>query len=216
MHFEVLIEDRSGKIALDLLLPRILADGNTYNVHPYRGIGRLPSGLRSDPDPKKKMLLTQLPRLLQGYGRTFAGYPPNYQACVVCICDLDSRCRHDFRLELLNLLDRLDPAPQTYFCIAEEEIEAWLLGDRSALKAAYPNAKEQVLDAYIPDSICGTWEVLANAIYQGGSEDLRAKAYYEIGAAKCEWAENIAFRMNVDSNTSPSFCYLRTKLRFVS
>ncbi|MDO9141925.1 MAG: hypothetical protein Q7U38_16515 [Methylobacter sp.] len=28
--------------------------------------------------------------------------------------------------------------------------------------------KEVVLNAYISDSICGTWELLADAVYKGG------------------------------------------------
>ncbi len=34
MHFEVLVEDISGKAALDILLPKILGDEHTFTVHP--------------------------------------------------------------------------------------------------------------------------------------------------------------------------------------
>lgn len=53
-----------------------------------------------------------------------------------------------------------------------EEIEAWLLGDRHALLSAYPHAKMHVLNTYVQDSICGTWEVLADAVYPGGTSKL--------------------------------------------
>jgi hypothetical protein len=215
MHFEVLIEDRSGKDFLEILLPKILTPNDTYNLHPYRGIGKLPAGLKTDTDPKKKMLLTQLPKLLQGYGNTFAGYPKNYRAAVICICDLDRRCRHDFRVELLTLLNQLNPRPETYFCIAEEEGEAWFLGDISAITAAYPAAKQSVLAAYNPDSICGTWETLADAVYPGGSKVLQTKAYFEIGAAKCDWARLITPHMEPSRNLSPSFNYFQNKVKTV-
>ena len=215
MHFEILVEDRSGKEALEILIPKIVGEKHTFRVHPYRGVGRLPTGLRMETDPKKKMLLTQLPKLLQGYGATFAGYPPNFKAAVICICDLDRRCRHDFRLELLDVLDSLDPRPEAYFCIAEEESEAWLLGDAAAVKSAYPRARQAVLDSYAPDSICGTWETLADAVHPGGVKQLATQEYSEIGAAKCSWAQNIPPHMNVESNASPSFRYLRDKLRMI-
>ena len=45
MHLEVLVEDKSGSIALDHILEKILgAKGSvhTWRIHPYKGIGRLP------------------------------------------------------------------------------------------------------------------------------------------------------------------------------
>ena len=74
MHFEVLVEDRSGKRALEILLPKIIDDPHTFRVIPYRGIGHVPRGLKSASDVSKRLLLDQLPRILRGYGRTFRGY----------------------------------------------------------------------------------------------------------------------------------------------
>ena len=45
---------------------------------------------------------------------------------------------------------------------AIEESEAWLLGDREALIAAYPDINLEILDTYVQDSQCGTWELLRN------------------------------------------------------
>ena len=42
MHFEILVEDQSGKRALDILMPKIVSDPHTFQVIGYRGIGRLP------------------------------------------------------------------------------------------------------------------------------------------------------------------------------
>ena len=45
MHFEVFVEDRSGKTALDILIPKIVGDQHTFRVIPYQGIGRIPQNL---------------------------------------------------------------------------------------------------------------------------------------------------------------------------
>ncbi len=76
MHFEVLVEDLSGKKALDILVPRIIGETNTCKIIEYKGIGHIPKGLSPKHDPKKRILLDQLPRLLQGYGRTFSNHQP--------------------------------------------------------------------------------------------------------------------------------------------
>ena len=215
MHFEFLVEDSSGKEALEILIPKIIGNNHTFQIHSYRGIGRLPKGLRTVAEPQHRALLSQLPRLLQGYGATFNSYPENYHVALVLVCDLDRECRHDFRQELLDALERCRPRPDAYFCIAEEEMEAWLLGDKQAIKSTYPKAKTAVLDSYVPDSICNTWELLADVVHSGGAKALQNRQYFEIGAAKCTWAREITVRMDVENNASPSFRYFRDKLRQV-
>ncbi len=69
----------------------------------------------------------------------------------------------------------------------------------------YPLAKEKVKAAYVQDSICGTWEVLADAIHKGGSRSLSSQPYKVIGTAKCEWASKIGPHMDLNRNTSSSF-----------
>jgi hypothetical protein len=213
MHFEILVEDQSGKKALDILVPRILGGDHTFHVHPYKGIGRIPKDLRGTSDPSRRILLDQLPRILRGYGKTFAQYRENYSAVVIVVADLDDRCLKVFRRELFEVLQHCHPQPATRFCIAIEEGEAWFLGDLSAVKSAYPNAKDNVLKSYENDSICGTWEKLADAVYSGGSSKLSAQGWQSVGRAKTEWAERITPLMSLDSNRSPSFCYFRGKLR---
>ena len=213
MHFEILVEDPSGKRALDILMPKILGDQHTFKVINYRGIGRIPRNLRSRTDASKRLLLDQLPRLLRGYGSTFDGYPPSYSAAVIVVCDLDDKCLKTFRRELFAVLNACSPKPETRFCIAVEEGEAWLLGDIPALKAAYPKAKGDVLNGYQNDVICGTWELLADAVSSGGSSALRKKGWQAVGREKSDWAEIIAPHMDVDANASSSFRYFRDKLR---
>ena len=204
MHFEALIEDQSGSIALDVVLEKILGtNGQTHSwrLHPYKGIGRIPTNLHAVRNPRKRLLLNHLPRLLRGYGRSLQ----LGRDCVLVVVDLDSQDCAKFKRELLGVLQACNPRPKTLFRIAIEEGEAWLLGDRDAVKAAYPNAKDAVLNGYTQDSICGTWEMLADAIYTGGAAQLGKLGYPIIGRVKCEWAARIAPHMDVDQNNSRSF-----------
>lgn len=212
MHFEILVEDQSGKKALDILMPKIIGDNHTFIVHSYKGIGHIPKNLKVAGDVSNQLLLNTLPRLLKGYGKTFAGYA-GYQAAVIVVCDLDNRCLKQFRDTLLGILNSCNPRPETRFCIAIEEGEAWFLGDVPAVKAAYHNAKERVLDSYSNDSIWGTWEMLADAVYPGGSLKLAGQGWQTVGMVKGEWAQKISPYMDLENNNSPSFCYLREKLR---
>lgn len=212
MHFEILVEDLSGKRALDCLAAKILGDEHSFTVHPYKGIGRIPPNLDRRADPAKRMLLNRLPALLRGYGKTFENYPKAYQACVIVVADLDARNEPVFRRELEAILTACDPKPVTRFCLAIEEGEAWFLGDRTAVLRAYPSAKKAVLDRYVQDSICGTWELLADAVHPGGSIALSAVGWQTTGAAKSKWSETIAPKMNPEVNKSPSFISFREQL----
>lgn len=147
MHLEILVEDQSGKRALDILIPKIIGSDHTFRVVPYKGIGRIPSNMGVHSDARKRILLDRLPQLLRGYGKTFFDYGGNYSAAVILICDLDDRCLKSFRMQLLAILDSCSPRPKTRFCIAIEEGEAWFLGDLTAVRAAYPKAKNAVLQA---------------------------------------------------------------------
>ena len=102
MHFEILVEDQSGKKALDILVPKIIGDDHTFSVHPYKGIGRIPKNLGNRGDASKRILLDQLPRLLRGYGNTFANYPEDYPAAVILVCDLDDKCLKAFVIKIAD------------------------------------------------------------------------------------------------------------------
>jgi len=210
MHIEVLVEDSSGARLIDTLMPRLIGhqgDPHTWRTHPYKGIGRIPKGLSSTGDPAKRALLDQLPRLLSGYGRT-----PGIDAVVV-VLDNDQRDCRKFLAELKAIVKRCHPAPETLFRLAIEEIEAWLLGDRSAVFAAYPRARKEVLAHYKQDSICGTWELLADMVYPGGQAAIHRAGWPLPGQIKHEWVEKIAPLMNVELNRSQSFAKFRDGLR---
>lgn len=205
MHFEILVEDQSGKKALDILVLKIIGKAYTFRIHAYKGIGRIPKNMREPDDPSKRILLENLPKLLKGYGKTFRGYPVDYPAVVILVSDLDQKCLRTFRQELLDILNACNPRPETRFCFAIEEGEAWFLGDLNAVRTAYPLAKDSVLNSYTNDRICGTWEKLADAVYGGGSSALSAKGWQAVGAEKSKWSEQISPRMDITQNSSPSF-----------
>lgn len=210
MHIEILVEDTSGEKLLESLLPRMLGaqgDPHTWRVHSYKGIGRIPKGLNAGGDPAKRILLDQLPRLLRGYGNT-----PGIDAVLV-VLDSDRRNCVDFLTELKALAAACNPAPNTLFRIAIEEMEAWYFGDRQALTLAYPRAKVEVLNRYAQDSVCGTWELLADAVYPGGSAAIKKAGWPLPGQVKHEWAEKIGPLLDLERNVSPSFGKLRDGLR---
>ena len=214
MHIEVLVEDSSGEKLLAQLLPLILgAQGapHTWRLKAYKGIGRIPPGLTAKADPAKRILLDQLPRLLQGYGRT-----PGIDAVVV-VLDTDRRDCKEFLKELRAVAQRCKPAPRTLFRLAIEEMEAWYLGDRAGLMQAYPRAKREVLDRYVQDSVCNTWELMADAVRVGGAAAIKKAGWPLPGQIKHEWAEKMGPFMRIDQNVSPSFGKFRDGLlRLVS
>lgn len=213
MHFEILVEDVSGKVALEILLPRIVGEGTTYRIHSYRGVGHIPRGLKDPKDASKRILLDNLPKLLRGFGKTFAGVVGGPPSSVIVVCDLDDRDRNAFLRELNDVLLSCTSAPETRFCLAIEEGEAWLLGDIPAVISAFPRAKRDVLSAYINDSICGTWERLADAVFPGGRNALERLGGKAVGIEKSNWAQRIPVEMQVDENRSPSFCAFRDTVR---
>ena len=209
MHIEFLVEDSSGEKMLSQLLPKILgAQGapHTWRIKAYKGVGRIPAGLSVKADPAKRMLLDQLPRLLQGYGKTVG------IDAVVVVLDTDNRECSAFLTELKSLLANCKPAPHTLFRLAIEETEAWYFGDKQSILQAYPRAKRDVIGRYTQDSVCGTWELLADAVYPGGSAAIKKTGWPLPGQIKHEWAEKITPFMDINQNISPSFIKLRDVL----
>ena len=209
MHIEFLVEDSSGEKLLAQLLPQILGDQgvpHTWRLKEYKGIGRIPQGLTAKADPAKRILLDRLPKLLRAYGKA-----PGIDAVVV-VLDTDRRDCKKFLQELKDVAGGCNPVPLTLFRMAIEEMEAWYLGDRVALLKAYPRAKREVLDRYVQDSVCGTWELLADAVHAGGVAAIKKAGWPLPGQIKHEWAEKIGPFMSLTQNASPSFCKFRDGL----
>jgi hypothetical protein len=207
MHFEIFVEDQSCGKAMGVLIPEILGNTHTYKITPYKGLGRVPQDLIPKTDGAKRLLLDQLPRVLRAIGKTAP------ESRVVVVCDLDDKNKSQFLAELGGLLRECDPAPNACFCLAVEEVEAWYLGDLDAIRKAYPNAKDEVLGAYVNDSICGTWERLADAVFKGGCTKLKKQGWQAVGREKSKWAIEISPHMDIDNNLSPSFNHMVRRLR---
>lgn len=210
MHIEFLVEDRSGELLLKELLPKLFgkqSESHSWRLHSYKGIGRVPKGLTKAGDPANRILLDQLRRILRGYGQTYG------IDAVVVILDVDRRNCVEFLAELQAIAANCEPAPNTLFRLAIEEMEAWYFGDIAALKAAYPKAKADVIGRYVQDSICDTWETLADAIYPGGSAAIKKIGWPLPGQMKCKWATEIGPLMDAEVNNSISFCKLRDGIR---
>ncbi len=216
MYFEILVEDASGKIMLEHLVPKIL--GPKGKPHRYRivNIQELKHRVMSQMPrhlartlPWDTILFQTLTLQLKAYGKTL----PRKNGVVVVVVDLDYRDEAAFQTQLEDLFRACDPAPDGFVRLAVEEGEAWMLGDMDAIRHAYPFAREYVLQSYEQDAICGTWERLADAVFRGGSERLAEIGYPQIGREKCHWSDNIAQYMDVDANSSPSFQRFRDSLR---
>ncbi len=214
MHFEILVEGQTELTALSILMHQILgafSEPHTWRLHKHRGIGRIPDDPAAKPNKHDQSLLHNLPSRLRAYGDEGRD-----DVVVVVLVDLDDR--HDcnaFKREMMALLSYCQQQPKTLFRIAIEELEAWFFGDQQALKHAYPETRQQVLDEYIQDSQCGTWEVLADAIYPGGMTalGLHGKRSVRILEQKRIWAKEICQHLDVQRNQSPSFQAFRDGLR---
>ncbi|GHT16945.1 hypothetical protein FACS1894189_1930 [Planctomycetales bacterium] len=216
MHFEILVEDASGKVLLDQLVPQILGPkgkANQYRIIniqelKYRVMAQMPRHLAKTL-PWDAILFQTLSIQFKSYSKALL----RKNSVVVVVVDLDRRPFRPFCDQLESLLAVYDSVLDGGIRLAVEEVEAWILGDLAAVRHAYPLVKEYVLKSYEQDSICGTWEWLADAIFHGGSERLTEIGYPLIGREKCQWADNIGQYMDVDRNRSPSFQAFREFLR---
>ena len=202
--FQFLVEDMSGAALIDEIM-KILLNGKTdieYDCKFFHGIGGF-SWKKNAKETKTGKLLNDLPQYLRGFNRSLQ-YTPSV---LVIVLDNDTKNTELFYQELYALAEDSKITMDYVFCVAVEEMEAWLLGDESAILAAYPKAKLNALHAYQQDSICGTWEVMAEVVYPGGYQKFEkdCSTYAEKGRYKCEWAANIGQYMVLNHNKSPSF-----------
>ena len=204
MYYQFLIEDRSSEILVNRIMEKIKKKYSDiyYDSKQFHGIGRLPKGNNAK-EIKNGKLLNDLAIYMRGFNKSLQGM----DSVLVIVVDNDDRIPDEFIRELEGVASCNQINIDYAFCIAIEEIEAWLLGDEKALLEAYPSARVSVLHNYIQDSICGTWEVLADVLYKGGYDKLKqnSSSYAEIGKVKCEWADRIGQCLDITKNSSPSF-----------
>ena len=203
MLIEILSEDKSGAVVVERLSERITESEGIkaqVNDHPHRGCGSLPKDMTAKPPKFANSLLDLLPSELRAYNKIYAGK----DIILIIAMDSDDKDPQALRQEIYSVAAKFAPDIRSVVGISTEEIEAWVLGDKSAIIEAYPDTNKAVLDSYVQDSVCGTWEILCRAV-SDNAEELIDIGYPAIGHYKALWTENISRYMLPQRNVSPSF-----------
>ena len=189
-HLVMLVEEPSMEVFLQALLPRLLPEDTTFEIHAFQG---------------KSDLLSKLEDRLRGYKRWLL---PNWHIMILVDRDNDDCHKLKARLEqmaaksgLLERSQRRGQDRQVTNRIVIEELEAWYFGDWQAVCAAYPRLNHGLPNQpryRDPDDIGGgTWEAFERI--------LKSKGYFTTGLRKSEAARAIAPHIRPDRNRSHSF-----------
>lgn len=175
---------------LRALLPRLLPQDRTFDVHPFQG---------------KSDLLDKLEQRLRGY---VAWLPADWRIVVVVDRD-DDDCRA-LKRKLEAIASRAglrtrtragNASWQLVNRIAVEELEAWYFGDWEAVCSAYPRASVNVPNRKAfrePDAVAGgTWETFERV--------MQARGYFNGGLPKIETARAIGAYLDPERSSSHSF-----------
>ena len=193
-HLVLLVEEPSMEAFLHLLLPRLLPEGCTFEVHAFQG---------------KHDLLGKLPARLLGYRY----WLPAEWRIIVLVDQDDDDCRElKARLEQAaagaGLLSRTTAGERPWQVanrVAIEELEAWYFGEWEAVHGAYPRVSRTVPQQARyrdPDAIQGgTWEAFERV--------LKRRGYFTTGLRKVEAARQVAAHFDPDRSRSHSFEKLR-------
>jgi hypothetical protein len=198
MHIEFLVKEPSTEAALKNLVPNLMGDDISFNIHVYQG---------------KQDLLLKLPDRLKGYR---CWLPGGWYIIVLIDKDREECVTLKQKLEVIakseGFITRSKAEPNGNFQVINriviEELEAWFFGDVTALKTAYPKVPSS-LDRRRgfrnPDAIHNTAEALERI--------LKAAGYYRGGMPKIEVARKISFHMEPGRNISKSFQVFRDALQ---
>ncbi len=191
MHIEFLLEERSAEVTLNLILPKLLPDDVSFDLHVFE----------SKPD-----LLNKLRMRLKGYSTWI---PDNWR--IIVLIDEDRENCYELKSQLENaahgtgLVTKSSILPigefQVVNRLAIEELEAWFFGDITALREAYPRVSKSLQyqkNYRNPDAITGgTYEALERLLIRN--------RYYTGKLPKTTVAHNIAQYMKPSRNRSKSF-----------
>ncbi len=214
LRIEALVEDLSGTYLIRSLLQNYFKEREgkkiPYEVYlrPHRGIGTLPTDLSYRPNRHHYGLLNLLPAKLRAYEHSL----DKEHSLLLIVLDADKKDPAELQSRINRLVEKQAPSLDHVVAVAVEELEAWLLGDFTAIKKAYPQADEKIYKRYRQDSISGTWEQLAEIILGKASRSLIRAGYPAVGTYKCDWAEKISPNLQVGRNRSPSLRRFLTEL----
>ena len=186
----VLVEEPSMEMALEQLLPKMLA-GVDFQIIRFQC---------------KDDLLKNLPDRLRGYSQWL---PANWAILVLVDRDDDDgrvlkrvmeKATADAGLLSKTRAGHGKPF-QVANRIAVEELEAWFFGDWTAVQEAYqrvPATQASKQGFRDPDAVlAGTWEALERVLKKAG--------YFKTGLRKMECARQVAQHMDPARNASRSF-----------
>ncbi len=203
MYYQFLTEDQSGASLIEIIMAKVKQayyPDISYNIVAFRGLGGF-TKKNTVKETKTGKLLNDLATYLRGFNKALSSFP----SAIVVVLDNDDNDPVQLKQSLENIANQNMISVDHVFCLAIEEVEAWLLGDEAAIVSAFPNAKLSALHSYKQDSICNTWETLADVVYKGGQQDMKKQPFYERGKIKDEWAKKIGIHLNLEQNKSPSF-----------
>jgi len=198
MHLEFLVEEPSAEAALQNLVPKLISEDVSFNIHVFQG---------------KQDLLKNLPKRLRGYRPWL---PDDWYIVILIDKDQEECVELKQKLEEIacneEFITRTNAGPNGKFTvinrIAIEELEAWFLGDVAALRIAYPKVPRYLgtkSKFRNPDAILHTSEALGGVLKRAG--------YYRGGMPKTEVARRISMHMEPCRNISKSFQVFRVTLQ---
>jgi hypothetical protein len=191
MRVDFLVEEISAKAALEQLLPRLLPRC-ACRVRVFEGW---------------QDLLGQLKAVLQGYHRRIMREGES-DLRVVVLLDGDGICVRrkadlEARAKAAGLVTKTTAAPGQVFHVlnrvAVEELEAWWLGDREAIMAAYPSVKRSYFKGREGD--CDLHPKPNDVLW----EVLKLGRHFLTGKRKTQWATDIGQHIEPGRNKSASF-----------
>ncbi len=193
-HLEVLVEEASMEAFLRALLPRLLPQDRSFEVHPFQG---------------KPDLLQKLQARLHGYAQWL---PDDWR--IVVVVDRDEDDCESLKERLEDMAAKAGLATPSHAGsrrwqlvnrIAIEELEAWYFGDWAAVCSAFPKVSTSVPhQAGYRDSDAipgGTWEAFERALQRHG--------YFKTGLPKVGAARTIGALLDPGRSRSRSFAAFR-------
>ena len=145
--------------------------------------------------------MDQLPFKLKAFADTLNKHSDG----ILILVDADDDDPSELLTRISQTVVMCAPDLKVEISVATEEMEAFYLGDLKAVKRAYPNADMVAARAFVPDSICGTWEKFGEIIGDDGGN-------------KVAWAEKMGpcVTTKAAQSRSPSFKAMLGKISALS